>query len=99
MGYYVADGGQYIVGDHQVLIKKTADARALGIGMVYQHFTLVPNMTVAENLVMSRDDVPMVVDWKRQIRALEAFMESMPFRIKLSAPVRSLAAGERQKLE
>ena len=30
----------------------------LGIGMVYQHFTLVPSMTVAENLVMARDDVP-----------------------------------------
>ena len=39
------------------------DAHALGLGMVYQHFTLVPSMTVAENLVLARDDVPAVIDW------------------------------------
>jgi simple sugar transport system ATP-binding protein len=39
-------------------------ARQLGIGMVYQHFTLVPGMTVAENLLLARGDVPAVIDWK-----------------------------------
>ena len=45
------------------------DADALGLGMVYQHFTLVPSMTVAENLVMARADVPAVIDWTARARA------------------------------
>jgi simple sugar transport system ATP-binding protein len=67
--------------------------------MVYQHFTLVPNMTVAENLVLSRAHVPAVIDWRAERAALEKFLETMPFRIPLDAPVHSLAAGEKQKVE
>ena len=40
-----------------------AQAHELGLGMVYQHFTLVPNMTVLENFVLSRGDLPAVIDW------------------------------------
>src|SRR5690348_7540840 len=60
MGYYLASAGRFVIDGKDVQIKTTRDARAHGIGMVYQHFTLVPNMTVAENLVLSRDDVPAV---------------------------------------
>src|SRR3954471_10994171 len=54
MGYYHPDRGQLILGPRQVRIDNPREARRHGIGMVYQHFTLVPNMTVAENLVLSR---------------------------------------------
>jgi simple sugar transport system ATP-binding protein len=67
--------------------------------MVYQHFTLVENMTVAENLVLSRAHVPALIDWKKEHAALDAFMEKMPFSISPSRLVRQLAAGEKQKLE
>src|SRR5207253_558911 len=67
--------------------------------MVYQHFTLVPSMTAAENLVMARPDVPAVIDWGAERRRLESFMAKMPFRIPLDVPVAALAAGERQKAE
>ena len=53
-------------------IRSPHDAHALGIGMVYQHFTLVPSMTVAENLVMARDDVPAVIHWRRERERLAA---------------------------
>ena len=43
-------------------------ARALGIGMVYQHFTLAPGMTVAENLLLAGGQMPAVIDWKAQAR-------------------------------
>ncbi|HEY3592603.1 MAG TPA: ATP-binding cassette domain-containing protein, partial [Polyangiaceae bacterium] len=68
-------------------------------GMVYQHFTLVPNMTVAENLVLSRAKLPFFIDWKKENENLAAFCERMPFRVPLLSPVRSLSAGEKQKLE
>ncbi|EWY37376.1 ABC transporter ATP-binding protein [Skermanella stibiiresistens SB22] len=99
MGYYHADQGQIAVGEQERAIANPKDAHALGVGMVYQHFTLVPGMTVAENLVLSRTHVPAVVDWAAERKALEAFMAGMPFRVPLTVPVSALAAGEKQKLE
>ena len=55
MGYYAADEGQVLVDGREVEIANPREAHALGIGMVYQHFTLVPNMTVPENLVLARE--------------------------------------------
>ena len=80
-------------------IERPADADALGLGMVYQHFTLVPSMTAAENLVMSRADVPAVINWRAERKRLLDFMKDMPFKMPMDVPVGSLAAGERQKTE
>ena len=78
MGFYQPTSGQLIVGNQEARIRHPQDARAAGIGMVYQHFTLVPCLTAAENMVIARADVPGVIDWKREIAGLEAFMERMP---------------------
>ena len=99
MGYYHATEGQIIVGDREQAIANPKDAHALGLGMVYQHFTLVPAMTVAENLVLARDNVPGVVDWPKERKELEAFLARMPFRVPLNARVSDISAGERQKCE
>jgi ABC-type uncharacterized transport system ATPase subunit len=99
MGYQPTDAGRILIDGAPVKIASTRAAQAFGIGMVYQHFTLVPNMTVAENLVMARPDLPMVIDWAKEHRELRAFMKHMPFQIDPARVVRSLAAGERQKLE
>ena len=99
MGYYHADDGQIAIGRREVSIKSPKDAQALGLGMVYQHFTLVNNMTVAENLVLARSKLPGIIRWSDEVRALEAFVGRMPFSIKLDATVRDLAAGEKQKVE
>ncbi len=74
MGFYHADGGASGGRDSAVHIKNPKDAQLHGIGMVYQHFTLVENMTVAENLVLSRAHVPGLIDWKKEHAALDAFM-------------------------
>ena len=99
VGFYAPDTGQIIVDRRERDIRSPHDAHALGIGMVYQHFTLVPSMTVAENLVMSRSVVPAVVRWREERERLAAFMQTVPFRIPLDAPVSRLAAGEKQKVE
>src|SRR5664279_258540 len=99
MGFYHADSGRVVVGSSAVSIKNPKDAQLHGIGMVYQHFTLVENMSVAENLVLSRAHVPALIDWKKEHAALDAFMAKMPFSISPTRLVRQLAAGEKQKLE
>src|SRR5439155_4800714 len=74
-------------------------ARDLGIGMVYQHFTLVPGMTVAENLLLARGHLPAVIDWPAVRAELAAFMATTPFRLDLDATPQQLSAGQKQKLE
>ena len=96
MGYYRPDDGSVLVGGREVEIGSPRQAHALGLGMVYQHFTLVPHMTVLENMVMARADVPMVIDWTAERRRLDSFLATMPFAVTLDAPVSSLAAGEKQ---
>ncbi len=99
MGFYTPTTGQVMVGGKEVVIRNPRDAHQMGLGMVYQHFTLVPSLTAAENLVIARPDVPKVIDWAAEHRRLEEFMQVMPFRVPLDRPTSALAAGEKQKLE
>jgi general nucleoside transport system ATP-binding protein len=99
MGYYAPTSGQVIVGDSERTIDNPRAAHALGLGMVYQHFTLVPAMTVTENLVLARDRLPPVFDWAKERAALNDFLGRMPFRVPLDAKVSAISAGERQKCE
>ncbi|TBW37433.1 ABC transporter ATP-binding protein [Siculibacillus lacustris] len=99
MGFYQPTRGEMRVDGHEALVKNPRDAMRLKLGMVYQHFTLVPSLTAAENLIVSRPDCPAVIDWRAETRTLEAFMATMPFWVPLDVPVASLSAGEKQKLE
>jgi simple sugar transport system ATP-binding protein len=99
MGYHQADSGTVAVGGASVTIASPRDAHALGLGMVYQHFTLVPSMTVAENLAVVRSDLSLIVNWRAERDRIEAFLDQAPFRLDSERVVSDLAAGERQKLE
>jgi ABC-type uncharacterized transport system ATPase subunit len=99
MGFYTPDRGAILLDGQEVAVRNPRDAQALGIGMVYQHFTLVPSLTAAENLIAARADAPAIINWRKEREALSAFLERMPFRVPLDRPVASLAAGEKQKLE
>ncbi|TDL85463.1 ABC transporter ATP-binding protein [Meridianimarinicoccus aquatilis] len=99
MGFYHATAGEMLVAGREARVPDPRAAHGLGLGMVYQHFTLVPSLTAAENLVISRPDAPRIIDWRAERAALDAFMARMPFQVPLDQPVRALAAGEKQKLE
>ncbi|WP_417672073.1 ABC transporter ATP-binding protein [Roseibium sp.] len=99
MGFYQATTGSLLVNDQAVSVPNPRAAHTLGIGMVYQHFTLVPSLTAAENLVISRTDTPAVIDWNKERAHLNTFLQTTPFRVPLDEPVSSLSAGEKQKLE
>ena len=99
VGYYRADAGSVLVDGREHDIHSPVVARELGIGMVYQHFTVVPGMTVAENLLLARGRLPALIDWKAVRAELESFMQTTPFRLALDATPLELSAGEKQKLE
>jgi ABC-type uncharacterized transport system ATPase subunit len=98
-GFQQAEEGSILIDGREQDIANPVVARALGIGMVYQHFTLAPGMTVAENLLMAADHVPFLIDWTAKRAELTAFLATTPFSLDLDACPSELAAGEKQKLE
>jgi ABC-type uncharacterized transport system ATPase subunit len=99
VGFHRADAGSVLVDGREQAIGSPQAARALGLGMVYQHFTLVPSMTVAENLAMARGGLKAVVRWGAETGSIRRFMARMPFDLPLDTPVSGLAAGQKQKAE
>ena len=99
MGFYQPSEGEIIIDGRSRQINNPRDAHKYGVGMVYQHFTSVPAMTVAENLVLSRYDKTQLIDWKQETQSLSKFIAASPFKVPLDIPVAQLAAGQKQKLE
>ena len=98
-GFQRPTSGSILVDGREQTIPNPVVARTLGIGMVYQHFTLAPGMTVAENLLLAGGKTPAIIDWKQQRADLAAFLKTTPFQLDLDARPQELAAGEKQKLE
>ncbi len=90
------DRGTMSVGDQLVLPRDPTVARRLGIGMVPQHFTSIPALTVAENLALT-------AGWPVRPGALRAhalrLMEATGLPIDPALPVHRLSAGLKQRLE
>lgn len=99
VGYHRPDDGAVMVDGREQDIHSPTVARELGIGMVYQHFTVAPGMTVAENLLLARGHLPALINWKAVRADLSAFLGTTPFRLDLDATPMDLSAGEKQKLE
>ena len=99
LGYYQADAGEISIDGTTVRISHPGQAHALGLGMVYQHFTVVPEMTVAENFILGKERLPARIRWSDENDMLCAFMATMPFQLDPERKVSTLAAGEKQKLE
>ena len=98
-GFQRAEEGSILIDGREQDIANPIVARALGIGMVYQHFTLAPGMTVAENLLLAGGKTPALIDWKTKRAELKAFLATTPFSLDLDVRPSELAAGEKQKLE
>ncbi|MDW8395986.1 MAG: ABC transporter ATP-binding protein [Anaerolineae bacterium] len=97
-GLYRADAGSIAVGGAEVAIHSPRDAIALGIGMVTQHFALVPPLSVAENIILGQER-----GLRLDLRAAEGKVASAAKRFGLSvdprARVRDLSVGQRQRVE
>jgi ABC-type uncharacterized transport system ATPase subunit len=99
VGYHQPEDGAVLVDGREYAITSPVVARQLGIGMVYQHFTVVPGMTVAENLLLAKGDLPAIVPWRMARQELADFLATTPFKLDLDARPMDLSAGEKQKLE
>jgi ABC-type uncharacterized transport system ATPase subunit len=100
-GLYRPDEGEIRIDGAPVRFHSSKDAIEAGIGMVHQHFMLIPVMTVAENIVLANEPTEAGVLFDRsaaadQVRQLAA---SFKFAIDPSARVENLSVGQQQRVE
>ncbi|MEI7561148.1 MAG: ABC transporter ATP-binding protein [Actinomycetes bacterium] len=99
-GLLKADSGQIIIDGTEVSINSPADALKVGIGMVHQHFMLIPVFTVAENIVLGHEDskrgVLTLTEAKRKIKQIA---DEFKFEIDPDSLIEDLPVGVQQRIE
>jgi len=98
-GLYSADEGTVAVDGRPVRFRSPREAIAAGIGMVHQHFTLVPSLTVTENVLLGLAEPRIRLGLGARHAAVAAFAEERGLRVPADAPVWQLSVGEQQRVE
>jgi ABC-type uncharacterized transport system ATPase subunit len=98
-GFYQPDSGQIHIDGRQVHFHSPKDAKLAGVGMVHQHFSLVPALTVAENLALSAAGTPFFLTPKRWGDHLTESAQRLGMKIRPNERVSQLSMGERQRVE
>jgi simple sugar transport system ATP-binding protein len=99
-GIYPPDAGTTEVFGRDVTGWSAAQAIDASVGMVHQHFMLVPTLTIAENVILGREPTRgLAVDFPRAVREVEAAAERSGFRMNVRRYVRELSVGEQQRVE
>jgi len=94
------DSGKILIDGKEVHFKHNRDAIACGIGMVHQHFMLVENMTVYENIAVGfEDEAGLTLDKRKIIRKISELAKKLRFDIDPLAMVCDLTVGEKQRIE
>lgn len=98
-GHYQPDSGSLWLDGSPTNFRSPVEARQAGIGMVHQHFTLVPSMTVLENILLGDVNNPFVLRTREQADQVRAKAKEFGIELDLFAPVWRLNIAERQKVE
>ncbi len=100
-GLYSPDEGEVLINGEQAQISSPGDAIDRGIGMVHQHFMLIPVMSVAENIVLAveprRDGI--LLDYRAARTRVAELAGSFGFAIDPDALVQDITVGQQQRVE
>lgn len=92
--------GEIIVNGETVSLTSPTVAIAKGIGMVHQHFMLVPSLTVAENMVLGMEPKKgMFINYKQAVEITEEYAKKYNLYVDPNAKVRDIPVGMKQKVE
>ncbi len=100
-GLVTPDAGEIRIDGERVAIHDPAEAIARGIGMVHQHFMLVPVLTVAENVVLGQEIVRAgeLLDLGEASRRIRELAARLGFDVDPSSRVNQLSVGQQQRIE
>ncbi|HUV54520.1 MAG TPA: ABC transporter ATP-binding protein [Candidatus Krumholzibacteriaceae bacterium] len=100
-GLYKPDSGDILVNGEKAEISGPSDAMRLGIGMVHQHFMLVPSLTVVENVILGREPTVngVLLDVERMLRDVAESCKRYKLDVDVEAPVYQLPVGVQQRVE
>ena len=98
-GFYHCDAGEILIKGKAVSIHSPHDARLHKIGMVFQDFSLIPALSVAENIALFLPDLPRVLNINKINERILAVSRRYDLQVDPHAMVSQLAIGEQQKVE
>lgn len=98
-GLYRADEGEIFVNGERVDIGSPRDAIGYGIGMIYQHFMLVPSQTVTENIILGLKEPRFFLDLPRAEKRVQELSKQFGLKVDPRAHIWQLSVGEQQRVE
>ncbi|MDE0466727.1 MAG: ABC transporter ATP-binding protein [Candidatus Poribacteria bacterium] len=100
-GLYQPDAGEIFVNDNRVNISSPRRAMHLGLGMVQQHFTLIPVFTALQNIILAKEPrkFSALLDYQQAEERITALAAQLGFDVRLNVPVESLPIGAQQHTE
>ena len=99
-GLYEADSGEIFVDGERVVMHNPRDALKAGVGMVHQHFMLVDNFTVLENIILGAENDPLLKSSIAKARSeLERLEREYGLEVEPDAVIEELAVGLQQRVE
>jgi general nucleoside transport system ATP-binding protein len=100
-GLYKPDEGEILIKGERVVMHSPKDAIARGIGMVHQHFMLIPVMTVAENVVLADEprEAGVLLDYREAERRVRELADRFKFAIDPHARVQDISVAQQQRVE
>ena len=98
-GIYKPDGGEIYYKGKKVSIRSPKQAVNMGIGMVHQHFRLIPTLSVAENVYLYSEDRKFMLNQKKMEDMIRECSERFNLSVDASAKVWQLSVGEQQRVE
>jgi simple sugar transport system ATP-binding protein len=98
-GLYQPDSGQIKINGSPIRINNPVESITHGIGMVHQHFMLIQNHSVLENIALGYKDTPFFFPKIKIRKRVEEFSKQFDFTMDLDQKVWQLSAGEQQRIE
>jgi len=100
-GVYTKDSGSFIYMDEETKINSRKDAKRLGISTIFQELSLVPALTVAENIYLGKEEINVArsIQKKKRLKMAEKLIERYGFPVLANEKVENLSIAKRQLVE
>lgn len=100
-GAYTADAGQILADGKPVQVRTAADARVLGVAVIFQEYSLVPHLSIAQNIYLGREPLNKLglIDHARMHRDARAMLDRLGLDLDTRREVQSLGVAQQQMVE